>query len=278
MNYLLYNPKAQNNKASNIIIEIEKKHLDVTYEKIDITSINLDAFFENIDAKSTITLLGGDGTLSIFASLYQKYKIKNKIYFYHGGSGNDFFNDIGKNQDEIELNKYIQNIPTILVNNKEHYFINGIGYGIDGVVCEEADILKEKGKKHINYTLIALKLLLHKFKTYTATITVDGKTETFNNVWLAASMNGRFYGGGMMVAPDQDRLSGGLSLIVMHAKSRIKALWSFRLIFSGKLSSKKKLVSVFKGKNIEVNFNRGCALQIDGEVIKNVTNYKAYYK
>ena len=64
----------------------------------------------------------------------------------------------------------------------------------------------------------------------------------------------------------------------MFSKSRLRALWSFRLIFSGKLSKKKKLVNSFKGKKIEVQFDRPCALQIDGEVIKNVTKYVAYYE
>ena len=37
------------------------------------------------------------------------------------------------------------------------------------------------------------------------------------------------------------------------------------------------MVKTFKGKRIEVQFDRPCALQIDGEVIKNVTKYVAYY-
>ncbi len=278
MNYLLYNPLANNFKSKNTITEIEKLHPDYNYNILDITKISLDDLFSNINNSDIITILGGDGTLSIFASSYQKYKIPNSIYLYQGGSGNDFMNDISANKKEVLINKYLKNLPHVIVNDKDYYFINGIGYGIDGAVCEEADILKEKKRKKINYTIIALKLLLGKFKTYNAKVTVDGVTKSYKNVWLAAGMNGRFYGGGMMVAPEQDRLSNKLSLIVMFSKSRLRALWSFRLIFSGKLSKKKKLVNSFKGKKIEVQFDRPCALQIDGEVIKNVTKYVAYYE
>ena len=277
MKYLLFNPLANNFKAKDTISEIEKLHSNYDYNKLDITKINFDDFFTNLKENDTITILGGDGTLSIFASAYQKYKPTNSIYLYQGGSGNDFMNDINVNSKEVLINKYLVHLPHVIVNDKEYYFINGIGYGIDGAVCEEADILKEKGAKKINYTMIALKLLLGKFKTYNAKITVDGVSSEFKHVWLAAGMNGRFYGGGMMVAPNQDRFSGQLSLVTMFSKSRLKALISFRLIFSGKLAQKEKMVKSFKGKRIEVQFDRPCALQIDGEVIKNVTKYVAYY-
>ena len=36
-------------------------------------------------------------------------------------------------------------------------------------------------------------------------MTVDGKTEKFRNVWLAPTMFGRFYGGGMIPTPEQNR-------------------------------------------------------------------------
>ena len=36
-------------------------------------------------------------------------------------------------------------------------------------------------------------------------ITVDGIKYTYKKVWLAPTINGRFYGGGMMPAPGQDR-------------------------------------------------------------------------
>lgn len=277
MNYLLYNPLANNFKAKDTIQEIEQLHPDYNYNKIDITKISFDEFFNSLKENDTITILGGDGTLSIFASKYQKYMLTNPIYLYKGGSGNDFMKDINASSNEILINKYLTHLPHVIVNDNEYYFINGIGYGIDGAVCEEADILKENGTEKINYTMIAVKLLLGKFKTYNAKITVDGVTKEYKNVWLAAGMNGRFYGGGMMVAPLQNRLSNELSLVVMFSKSRLKALMAFRLIFTGELSKKKKIVNSFKGKRIEVQFDRPCALQIDGEVIKNVTKYVAYY-
>ena len=87
-------------------------------------------------------------------------------------------------------------------------------------------------------------------------------------------MKGRFYGGGMMVAPNQDRLSGEVSVVVYHAKSRLKALMSFPSIFKGEHIKKEKMVSIYTGKEITVKFDHSCALQIDGETVLDVTEYK----
>ena len=48
----------------------------------------------------------------------------------------------------------------------------------------------------------------------------------------------------------------------------------FPSIFKGEHIKKKKVVKIFKGKNIEVSFNIPCALQVDGETILNVKKYK----
>jgi hypothetical protein len=87
-------------------------------------------------------------------------------------------------------------------------------------------------------------------------------------------MKGRFYGGGMMVAPNQDRNKiGVVTTVVYHTPSKIKALMAFPSIFKGEHIKKEKMVKVFTGKEIKVEFDKPTALQIDGETIQNVTSY-----
>lgn len=49
----------------------------------------------------------------------------------------------------------------------------------------------------------------------------------------------------------------------------------FPSIFKGKHIAHKKYVDELKGEKIKVQFDRPCALQIDGETILNVTEYEA---
>ena len=49
----------------------------------------------------------------------------------------------------------------------------------------------------------------------------------------------------------------------------------FPLIFEGKHVELTDMVKVITGKNIHVRFSEPCAVQIDGETILNVSEYRA---
>ncbi|MFR5891405.1 MAG: hypothetical protein ACLUG4_02645 [Bacilli bacterium] len=103
-------------------------------------------------------------------------KLKINLIFIKRGTGNDFIRDIKLNDNDtlFYLNPYLEKLPTVTVNGMKRKFINGIGYGIDGMVCETAEELKLKNKKKINYTGLSIKLLLTKYATPEATVIVDG--------------------------------------------------------------------------------------------------------
>ncbi|MDO4489215.1 MAG: diacylglycerol kinase family protein, partial [Eubacteriales bacterium] len=150
-----------------------------------------------------------------------------------------------------------------------------MGLGIDGYCCEVADEQKKKnpGKK-INYTMIAILGLLFHFKPFHAEITVDGERHEFDNVWIAPTMKGRFYGGGMKMAPNQDRASGKVSVVIYMSNNKLKALMEFPKIFKGEHVSNTEMVRIFEGKNVKVKISRPCAAQIDGETVLNVSEYE----
>ena len=156
-------------------------------------------------------------------------------------------------------------------NTEEYIFINGVGYGIDGYCCEEGDRLRETTDKPINYTAIAIKGLLFKYKKTNAKVYVDGVCHEFKNVWLAPTMKGRTYGGGMIAAPDQNRNSGLLSVMIFTGKTKLGTLMIFPSIFKGEHVKKTKNVTVLTGKEIKVIFDSPRPLQIDGETISGVT-------
>lgn len=89
------------------------------------------------------------------------------------------------------------------MKGKTYRFINGIGYGIDGECCVEAERMKKEGKTGIDYSKITISLLFKGYVPPKATVKVDGVETSYNKVYLASAMNGRYYGGGMMIAPSQ---------------------------------------------------------------------------
>lgn len=275
--FIIYNKQAGNGEPLKSIKNTEDSISD-NVKYIDVAKItDYPLFFTNLEPDDYIILAGGDGTLNKFANNIENIEIKNKILYFPNGTGNDFAKDFGFSEkcQPFEITEYLQNLPSVNVKNKKYRFINGIGYGIDGYCCEVGDILKQNSTKKVNYTAIAIKGLLFHYEPTAATVTVDGVTHTYKNVWLAPTMNGRFYGGGMMPTPNQTRNSGELSVMVFHNKSKLKTLMIFPSIFSGKHVKHTNSVNVLRGKNISVEFDRPVALQIDGETVLDVTSYTA---
>ena len=267
MKYYLYNPLANN----GIRVKIEGAKL------INATKIDYPKFFGKLKEEDEVVLVGGDGTISYFINHVDLSKLKNNIYIYGVGTGNDFLRDINEEAGkEILLNPYLENLPTVRVKGKEYKFINNMAFGIDGFCCEEADKIRAKkpGKK-INYAAIAVKGLLYKFNPCSAIVEVDGKKYRFKNVWMAPTMKGRYYGGGMKAAPDQDRFSDRLTVVVSSCRSRIKLLRTFPAFFDGGHVKEKDIVTILTGRKIHVKFSRPCAAMFDGETVLDVTEYWA---
>lgn len=273
MKYYLYNSLSNNGIKPSFLDEVAQVENNEIKEIID---LDYQTFLASLKEDDEIVIVGGDGTINYFINEIKDLNITNNIYFRAAGTGNDFSNDIERvDGEEVLINKYLENLPTIYVKELEKKFINGIGYGIDGYCCQVADEIKRKNpNKKINYTGIAIKGLLFFFKRTKALITVDGKTYEHQNVWLAPTMKGRFYGGGMMIAPNQNRFSEEVSVVVFKSKSKLKTLMIFPSIFKGEHIKKNKNVFIYSGKEIEVKFDKPTALQIDGETVLDVLEYK----
>lgn len=271
MKYYLNNPLSNNGI---------KKELPDFSCVVDITTIDYQDFFKKLKIEDEVVLVGGDGTLNYLVNHIDCEKIKNNIYLYGNGTGNDFLNDINETIDkEVLINKYLVNLPVVHVKGKDVKYLNNMSFGLDGYCCEEADRLKAKSpNKKINYAAIAIKGLLFKFKPKHAWINVDGKEYEYDNVWLAPTMHGRYVGGGMIMAPSQDRFSDHLSLVVYTCESKLKSLMLFPSIFKGEHVKNTEVVKVLTGNKISVRFDSACAVQIDGDTVLDVVEYTTELK
>lgn len=276
--YILYNPLAGHGDCTEKLAKLES-FLSGDFVECDMTKINsYDELISSLEADDDIVISGGDGTLNRFVNSVDCDKLANDVLYYASGSGNDFLHDIGKAPGEapFKINEYIVHLPTVEVNGRTYRFINGIGYGIDGYCCEVGDKLKAQNK-NVNYTSIAIKGLLFHYKPTNATVIVDGESREFKKVWIAPTMNGRFYGGGMMPTPDQQRLgSDEASVMVFHGTGKLKTLMIFPSLFKGEHVKHTEAVSIFKGKDVTVKFDKPTALQIDGETVLGVTEYTVH--
>lgn len=284
MIYVFLNTTSNNGKGIEAKAELEKIFNGEQLNFIDVKEIkNAAEKCSSLNPEDTIIISGGDGTLSRFINDIYELKLQNKIYFYTCGTGNDFVNDVREKceikNNLIPMNEFIKSLPVVTVNGQKHYFINGIGYGIDGYCCEEGDKQRAVSDKPVNYAGIAIKGMLGKFKPCGGTVTIDGVEKHYKKIWLAPTMIGRFFGGGMKITPDQDRLNNEhvVSNCVFHDSGMLKTLMVFPSIFKGEHISHKDIIEIKTGHEVKVEFDKPCALQIDGETYTNITGYSVSY-
>lgn len=274
---ILYNPHSCGGKGLKIAKEIEPLMGEHVYVYYDLTKIDsLDSFLLSLPETDDVILTGGDGSLNGFVNKLKDTYGKN-IYFYASGSGNDFARDIGfkKRTKPIIINEYIKKLPTAFIKGKEYKFLNCVGSGMDGYCCGEVERLRKISQKRGNYLAAAIKALLYAYKPCTAYINADGKDYVFENTWLVPAMNGRFFGGGFMAAPKQNRLNpdNTISLVAMHSRNFFKIVLAFLLIMKGKHTIMKSMIHVIEGREFSIKLDRSATLQIDGETIPDVTEY-----
>ena len=275
--YVFFNPLAGNGKCGDSAKGLTK----VVGEGAVFCNMTDESVYEStlfsLAPDDKLIVCGGDGTLNRFINFVGNRDLGHDVFYCPLGSGNDFAHDLGKTADDepFDITEYLKNLPTVCVKGNTYRFINGIGYGIDGYCCEVGDKMRGEGKKDINYAGIAIKGLLFHYKPTNAVVTVDGVRHEFKKVWLAPTMNGRFYGGGMMPTPEQVRNGGKLSTMLFHGSGKIKTLAIFPSIFKGEHVKHTDCVTVLEGKTITVEFDSPRALQIDGETVLGVTSYTA---
>ena len=282
---LIINPKAGKSKAKTALFDI----IDTLneYDTRVITEITrysghakhiCKELTEDVDS---VICAGGDGTLNEVVNGILQRKGYSELGVIPCGTGNDFAREFSEDKlDEngcIDLKPYLVNLPVVTVKEKKYLFLNGIGYGIDGYCARVGEDIRavSTGDKPINYAAIAIKGIFFHFKPANATVTVDSQVHKFKKVWLAPTMNGNYYGGGMKITPNQDRLNKErtVTVAVWHTSGPIKTLMMFPKIFEGLLSQYPKHVSYFTGKQVKVEFDSPRDLQIDGETVRDVSEY-----
>lgn len=275
--YVLFNPLSANGNAKEKVNLLAYKLPEAELEQVDITKLpSLRDWFAELPSDANVILCGGDGTINCFINQLRGVEISQQILYYPCGSGNDFAREVQGDKEFIELNEYIQNLPVATINGKEYLFLNGVGYGVDGYCCEVGDKIRaEKPNQKIDYTGIAIKGVLFHYKPTNATVIVDGQTYEFKKVWIAPTMKGWYYGGGIMPAPAQDRKDpdGKLSVTIFHGSCRLKTLCIFPNLFKGTHVKNTKHITILTGKEVTVKFSEPRALQVDGETVLGVTEY-----
>lgn len=276
MYYILFNPLSNGGTCIAKAEEIQKKFIEKNKEVKSISLLEIEHiqdFLNTLNEEDIIVLVGGDGTLYHIANEIAGYEIHNKVLLAKAGTGNDFYRDVKDEEEDgfVRIDQYITNTPSVEMEGKTLHFNNSCGMGVDGDICDRTNKSTRKGA--INYFYNCLKAVFG-FKRFTLNIKIDGEEQIFEKTWFTTVMQGKYFGGGMKVAPEQDRKNDELTIVVVHKVCIPLLICILPTIYSGKHVKFKKYVKIFKGKEVEIKASHPQFVEFDGDITPNISELK----
>lgn len=134
----------------------------------------------------------------------------------------------------------------------ERYYINISSLGLSGPTSRAVNAAKRSNSASGQMVFMwhTIKELI-KYKFQTVRITVDDQPPIEAQVALVAAANGRYFGGGMMIAPDASEDDGLLDVVIFRGAAKLRLILDLRLLYTGAHRNHRQ-VTILRGKKVLV--------------------------
>jgi len=226
-----------------------------------------------------VTCVGGDGTLNevVNGCMEQKSTVKSdlRLGFIPNGTGCDFARtasiprDIEESINLIGANK-VRSIDVGKLVFKDHhdlncsrFFINITSFGLGGEVVERVNRTTKAFGPFLSFIWATL-LSIFLYGKKRINISIDDDFQDKISIWNIMVSNGRYQGGGMLVAPDASVDDGLFNVTVIGDLNLAEVLINLPNLYNGKIYDINK-VTTHTGKKVEASSKEDVLLDIDGE-------------
>ncbi len=209
--------------------------------------------------------IGGDGTLREVVQGALTTGIDLGVV--PAGSGNDFSRTMGLPKDplgalDVALGTHVAHVNVGELSGI--VYINVAGCGFDAEVAAlAASRLRFLGGKLSYLSSVFVELCAYRPRNFR--ICIDGEWIS-RRAYLIAVANGRFYGCGMMIAPEADPADGLFDVCIVSAMSRARLVACLPKIYSGSHVDD-PYVEMRRGSCVTVETDSPVQCQADGEVV-----------
>lgn len=196
-------------------------------------------------------VLGGDGTISETINGLMQANIQDKSNLMFGlmprGTGNDYgrYWKLTKNYRE-SLDRFFNGSPqpvdvgciryTVNGEQRTHYFLNSIGFGVDSLTCAMTSVLKYYvGSHSINY-FFSLIAAVFKHKARLMNLKTDEGLELNEQLFSMNIGVGPYSGGGIRQNPDADPQDGIFHAMFVETPNLKQICHAVRHVFDGHLT------------------------------------------
>ncbi|MET3660987.1 diacylglycerol/lipid kinase family protein [Aquamicrobium ahrensii] len=233
-----------------------------------------------------VIAVGGDGTASEVADgilLARREGIGDiELALLPCGTGSDFARGLGVPRDAAGSVRHIAQAGRRRIDVgrisfvddhgalASRHFINIASLGLSGVTVRAVNADKRKGRvsaRALFYWRTIGSFLRYNFQT--VRITLDDGAPVETRMALVAVANGRFFGAGMMVAPDAEMDDGWFDVIIVRAAGKPGLIRDLTLLYGGRHRNH-PAVTIVRAKKVLVEpvgsaIVNGALLDIDGE-------------
>lgn len=150
------------------------------------------------------------------------------------------------------------------------HFVNIASLGMSGATVRAVNNDRRKGRvsaKALFFWRTVTEFLRYRFQD--VRITVDDGVPVEAKVALVAVANERFFGGGMMIAPDAVPDDGLFDIVILRAASKLKLIFDIRLLYGGRHRNH-PAITILRGRKVTVEplgdpLANAALVDIDGE-------------
>ncbi len=211
---------------------------------------------------------GGDGTASEVADgvlqAFQESGAQAQLGVLPCGTGIDFARGLGLNGDfSATIARIAAAKPRLIDAGRISYvddhgalasrhFLNIASLGLSGATDRAVNRDKRKGRvsaKALFFWRTVVEFMRYRFQE--VTITVDDGEPVEARMALVAVANGKFFGGGMMVAPDAELDDGLFDIVILRAAGKLGLIRDIRLLYGGRHRNH-PAITILRGQKVVV--------------------------
>lgn len=267
---MIVNPAAGRGVSESDLDYIEKEFKALKHD-LEIYTTFSDKDFHyiiNITQKTAdaYVIWGGDGSIREMIKSLSLLDCNHPLGILPMGTGNDFAKSLYLPLDTKKNLKIILSNKTkevFIANINEDFYVNIASMGLDAEIVALHNRLKKRFKNKISYLLSAI-IKLFTYQAVDIFINYDGIKEK-KDYLLVAVANGKYYGGGMKIAPDASLDKKKLQVCAVKKINKLVLFFLIPTLFSGR---HKNLwcVDYFECDDIEIHTKDETHINIDGEL------------
>ena len=267
---LIINPMAGNGRAKKVgeMAHAYLRNKDVNHELVYTEYAGHATELARSAAKDgmkTVIAVGGDGTVTETATGLMHTECALGIL--PSGTGNDFAKSLGIPHKWRHALEFLVSHPPRVIDigiSDERFFLNVCGTGFDVMVLDYALLAKKHVKGMLPY-LYGVFRAIKNFTPFNMHIEIGEDIRLDGKFLICSIANGKFFGGGIPIAPQADVADGLFDIIVVDAMPRWKIPFYLPGLLTGRIMNF-KISKHYRSKSVSL-YAKEMRLNMDGEIL-----------